>query len=448
MQPLNILNYILLFAIGLWIYAKRRRWVALFWLCIIPVFFPFSVYLTRSFSWESFTQLRYQMVDFGKYYIAVLVVFRLLTKPLPNLKYVYLFTFLWLFYYLIDSFFIHRGCDLVVFRTTITEIFSQILLFLYIIQHKKWLPTYKDVIATLLFLIFLQFGICILQFMHIYIFYPCYYLPQFINTIWGVQGYNDDSLLTGTFFRYNAMTNFMTTAYLFIAMEYYSNNAIRKKTFFSLSIVIFVCILMSGAKASLALFFFILCASIFIYGKRHRGAFISALIVGLVFYLSIPLIITKDIDTGYIGLDRMINGWISVFEDSARSGSTSSLSFYLLENFFDINPLFGAGYSYKGELGYGNVGICTLTSFNSDAKLAYIIVEVGLIGLLLYILVFSAIFKVCFRYCPNKEHIKIWVCIVYYILLNITESGVFERICFPMVFIYVFCMLSKKVSKM
>lgn len=444
MPFLDILNYLLLFSIGFAIYAKARRWVLIYWLCIIPIFFPVSVFVTRSFLWDSFVQLRYQMVDFGKYYLAILIVFRMFQKSLPNLKYLYFFVFLWLFYYVIDTFIIHEGYDWVIFRITITELFTQLLMLIYILLHKKWMPTSTKVIKTLVVLIYVQFFFTVLQMFGIYI-YPCFYLTQYMNTIMGEQVYADDSLITGTFFRYNAMANFLTTAYLFLALEYYSKKIVSTKQFFCLSISVFTCVLLSGAKASLVLLVVVSVLCICKYSKRNRGLFLLTIMSVVIGYFLIPVLIKDKVETGFYGLDRMINGLAqSIINDSEDSGDTTSLSTYLLGQYFGIDPFFGVGYSYKGELGYGNLGVCTLSAFDADAKLAYIMVETGIVGMILYIFVFGSVFQILLKYCKKEDRIKIFICIIYYVLLNFTESGVFERICFPMMYIYVFCVLNKK----
>ncbi len=147
----------------------------------------------------------------------------------------------------------------------------------------------------------------------------------------------------------------------------------------------------------------------------------------------------------FSGIDRQLNGLASfVQSDTDDDHSTVALSTYLLNNYFDRSPLLGSGLSYKGEFAYGNWGNCTLTLFRADARIAYMIVEYGIIGFLLYFTVFISIFIHLSKKIAKEDGVKLLFCFVYYILLTITEPGFFDRLCFPLLFVYVFCVLSPK----
>ena len=93
------------------------------------------------------------------------------------------------------------------------------------------------------------------------------------------------------------------------------------------------------------------------------------------------------------GINRQIEGLTTFAQsDKDEDNSTIGLSLYLLNNYFHKAPLTGNHLSYKGELAYGNRGMCTLTHFKADSRIAYQIVEFGIIGSFLYLCFFFLFF--------------------------------------------------------
>ena len=77
-----------------------------------------------------------------------------------------------------------------------------------------------------------------------------------------------------------------------------------------------------------------------------------------------------------------------------------------------------------------------LSLFRADARLAYTLVEYGLLGLLLLLSYFTSYFDYFISGSNRNNRKKILVIFSYYCLLTITESGFFEPLLFPLSFIY------------
>lgn len=146
-----------------------------------------------------------------------------------------------------------------------------------------------------------------------------------------------------------------------------------------------------------------------------------------------------------MSVDRQIEGLTSFLQAHTKKhgedGSTVALSTYLFEKYFDKSPIIGNGYEYKGERAYGNYGVCVLEHFKADARLAFNIVEYGIVGFCLQILCIVSVFKLLSQYVAKKDRVKLWLVFCYFFILTLTEPGFFDRLCFPMTYMYVFGVL-------
>ena len=81
--------------------------------------------------------------------------------------------------------------------------------------------------------------------------------------------------------------------------------------------------------------------------------------------------------------------------------------------------------------------------FLSDARLLFTLVEYGVLGMSLYIFFYFAVF----RYIKESTHLKnvyVWLIAGYYILLTVTEIGIFDIYMYAMIFIFLFINNTKK----
>ena len=149
------------------------------------------------------------------------------------------------------------------------------------------------------------------------------------------------------------------------------------------------------------------------------------------------------------GANRIASG-LSSFSQSDKDDdhSTVALSYYLLENYWGESPIFGNNLSQKGDLAYGNFGSCTLSNFQADARLAYVMVENGFVGFCLYFFFFLTFFFMPLPQVKKANHVKLYVSFAYFVLLTITEPGLFDRNILPLFFIYVYTFLMKRNNRL
>ncbi len=444
---MQLINDILLFSLGIIVYIKKPQWVVFYWISLEPVMLPFSSLITRCLNYEEFFELTNHIREFGRNYLAVLILIEVYkTRKFPQIKGIGLSLSLLMSYISLTTLFAHFSFS--VLWGCLSEILSLLLMMFFLSFNKRAFPSFKVMSRFMIGIIILQFLWTLLNLGGIYIYLP-FYIPYIDISATGSLNIVDisaENLVSGTFARYNSLANFLTTIFLFISLEYYSGKIIFTKTYYLLSAVILGIIVLTGAKISLVLFFLIFLTCCTYYIKEHfKIVFMSwgIVILGLVF-LSTYDTSSKSMSV-FSGIDRQLNGLASfVQSDTDDDHSTVALSTYLLNNYFDRSPLLGSGLSYKGEFAYGNWGNCTLTLFRADARIAYMIVEYGIIGFLLYFTVFISIFIHLSKKIAKEDGVKLLFCFVYYILLTITEPGFFDRLCFPLLFVYVFCVLSPK----
>ena len=104
------------------------------------------------------------------------------------------------------------------------------------------------------------------------------------------------------------------------------------------------------------------------------------------------------------------------------------------DNYFYNSPLWGNGLSWKGEYAYGDID----GNYKADARLAFVLVEFGIIGLLLFLFYFVKIFNATKRIVPITMKKSLLLVFVYFSIFTFTESGFFDLHCIPYLFIYYF----------
>lgn len=404
---------------------------------------PICSLICRCFTYDSFYNLVNNMNELGRNLFALLILIEILKKhKLPKLTYVYYSFFFLILYLFISSIFTHFSLNTLWGNTS--EILSLLLPFIFLLLRKDAIPKASTITKFVTLIIIIQLLIVPLNLVGIYLFIP-FYLPNIILAETGeIIEINEESLVMGTFSRYNMLANFLTTIYLFIALDFFSKKNINRFKFYFISLIIFFIIILTGAKISLALFAFTITTVSTIYIRQNLKVCIlcwSLLFISFIFLLSFDYAL-KNNETG---LDRHLSGFSKFLQSDKddENSSTMGLSTYLFKNYFNNNPLLGNRLSDKGELAYGNLGICTLTHFRADARIAFTIVEVGIIGFILYFFIFISIFITLAQIVPITERKKLTVCFIYFLILTITEGGFFDRWIFPLLYIYVLSFLNE-----
>ena len=420
---------------GLVIYLTKPNFVIPFWIIVEPVLYPLWAFLVKIKDYDSL------LVSHGLNSVArrnmviiliLIAIFRERSKIPPKL-----IPIIWLVALLIWYLFI-QNCFVNFYLGGLNSIFLSILgtcslLALFLIDPKT-IPSKKIFWACLFGLFGYEIVWLVLNYLHIYPF-----IPIMIGYKVSAAGYYydiDTSLYAGSFLRFNKLSNFLTTIYLFLSLEHFDAKKCSRKCFLVLTVLCFVAIFLTGSKMSLLIMVMILFVSMSVKMSLKR---IFQLILFGILMLCVYMFIFANSsywNTGFAGLDRIVNGLVAA--KSGTSSSTLSLSTHLLQNYFD-NPLLGVGLSGYGERAYG--GQYTLIHYQSDARLAYLIVEYGLIGFLLIAVVFFKTSFCVYEKINKSAKKKLIACFSYYVVLTITELGFFDQYVYPFLFIYIFSVL-------
>ena len=261
-----------------------------------------------------------------------------------------------------------------------------------------------------------------------------------------VTGIFDDSLICGTFTRYNHMANYLAAFFLILSHEYFKNQGVSGKKYYLTALLIGLLIIMSGSRMTFLLYMFTAIYFFCVYHGKIITILLSIVIVMLfsTFVMGNNLFYGQNADEES-GFMRNVVGLVNLANSEDLSqGSTLGLSLYLLVSKFD-SPLMGNGRAFRKDFFYGyptdipNEGV-----YMTDARLAYMLVEYGILGLSLFFLLFISMLKVCYLY--SYEHDKsLYVGIgIYFLLFSLTDGGFWDFFFFSFVFIYTFSIKNNK----
>lgn len=440
----SLYPYIILL-MGIILYYKKPLWVVFYWLMIPCVVLPLFTFLTFSVSKDVMTQMvNSTFVGTRNLFLVLLVLSFIKRGEFPKMYRLLLMLGIISLYFMFHSTIFLSGFGIL--WGNISEVVSQILPLLYFYNERKHLPSVNSLFKFIVVLLGIELFCVLLNSFGLY-FYLSAYVPDFTVSETGRIVFDDESLISGTFTRYNAMANYITTIYLFVALEYFANKSITKKHFYFLSFVVGVIILLSGAKMSVAIWALTIIGGTMFFPKGNKSILVSSIVGFLLVFTFLKSFdfLGKDVSDNE-GLNRVVNGLASfVQSDKDDDQSTVGLSSYLLDNFLYDGFFLGNGLTKMGEMAYGNWGSCTLTHFRADARMAYNLVEFGIVGFVLYFIFFFSTCTTLNRRLKYKNKKKIWFCFLYFFILTVTEPGFFDRTCFPMLFLYLcVCLLPQK----
>lgn len=420
---MKILISILLLLLGLLIYKFKKSLLFIYILAIPVIVIPILIVTFSISSYEESNDL-YFYTDRIIGYMCIIILllewkFNLWTKkvliPIIAISIYFIFH---------NSF---AKFDFFIIRENIYNILFTAFPAMILFVNDKFHPKKKELILFINFIISIECIFCILNTFGIYV-YP---QSKYINF--------SEHLISGTFPRYNHLTNYLTTIYLFVAIEYFSEKYINKKSFYILTFIIGTIVTFSGSRFSLLIFFTTLGMSYYIFSKKNKLIIIitivSLVICGLLYLKKGETATISEADQA-TGLERNILGLSTLVQtDIEESGSTLAMSLYLLTQEFN-NPLFGNSYGHLRENAYIFSNWATQETFYADARIAYIIVEFGIVGLLLYIWVYYTIFKCIIQYTKIQYTKKILICVFYLLLGSITEGMLFTNVLTTMIYLY------------
>lgn len=406
-----IILYSVIFFMGLVVYILKPRMLFIYWMFVQPVLVPIVLYLFPINVFDIF----FSIYDQTYRALALLFLFVMINEILKGHK---LRCKELMFYAAILVFYLFLIQYPNVNFNNITMIFCYIAPCILLSMNKNLCPEKEIILKAIVFLIILQGVFCLLN------------VTGF--TVYSVsRQIGDSKYLQGTFPRYNHMTNVLTTIFAILAFELFGEK--KKKNIVRLmAVVVGLIVCFSGAKMSVAQYFYVLTVCVLLYARKY---FVQTLLSVLIFMLIVPTIFSslKKIDSD--GFSRIVDGFTEI-ADSKNKGevSTVALSSYLLTRKFD-NPIFGNAYEGKNDMAY-NYNNCTLSVFKSDARIAFIIVDYGLVGLFLYMLFFMKSYNYCVQGISQANKRKIMFLFLSLILQTITDKGLFDPTIFPYLFIY------------
>jgi hypothetical protein len=437
-MPYIILLYLFVFSLGFLVYLRKPKCFFLYWLSvpafIVPLFFILfnPIYVGEqtfdTFYWGYQTPLSYLLLV-----ITILEFFRLKGIGLKKL----LTPFLVLVFFLIFQNFL-KGFKPSPLISNIREAVFLMLPTLALQISPRLRPLRNELIRFVLIFIAIQTVFCLLNNIGIRIY----------------TKFNDDSSFAdeyfcGTFLRYNHLTNYLTTLYLLLSIAYFVNFTISKWTYVILSCILGTIVLLSGARISVVLFFMTLILFLLLYRGKKLVLFLAVAFIvayNASSFLSSYNVGTKNADQG-TGFERNVTGLSDMFDSKSIEDNTLSLSGYLFLTKFN-NPLFGNGYAFWNGSEYEMSESLNENVMQTDARMAYMIVEYGIIGCLCFAFLFYGIFKNN-SILLNQKSGKLWsVIVLYYIAFTFTETGMFDLMQLSMISIYCASVESvKQISK-
>lgn len=426
----NLLYYIFLFSIGIVIYLLKPRFLFIYWLSVQPIIMPIYFSFFPVADSEEFWLLYAKGIS-PVSYLCFLIFLIELFKGRARFKKgqkVMFSALLVVLFIAIQNVLVHF--DFTTIQNGFTMMMHIAVPLLLILNCERIRPQKRILIKYTYFIIIVELIFC------------CLNLFSEFKVYSGVfESYNYEShLISGTFARFNHLTNYLSTLFLFLSVEYFYFKKIEKKNFYVMTLLIGIMILMSGSRLSLILFVFIIFSFIYIYQRRFFFILLICLMAFLIVFLcstSSTSFTIAEQDEG-TGIERNVMGLKSFFQSDITEGnSTVSLSAYLLLFEFH-NPIFGNGYSYMGVEGYNRGDFANQEVFIADAHLAYMFVEYGFVGCMMFLIFYVNFFKTVIVEKIIKNRQVIIVVVVYYILNTITDMGLFDTSLLSFFYIFTF----------
>lgn len=429
MDIVRLLYFLLLFLVGYIIYIRKPNLICIYWLALQPIFVPVAFVLLSPFiDPESATHLYFSSYMPPAFlFIGVVLVQK---SPIKlNKRSLFLLTSSLIgiiLFFIIQAVIIHFDF-MTVFRSTLFVIYLVAPLML-VVSDERFRPCSTTLRKFVVVIIAIQVAFCIFNLFGFRL-YPEIEDDTFSNR-----------LISGTFMRYNHLTNYLTSLYLFVSLEYFSMNNLKTNRFVILSFVIGLLVLISGSRMSLVLFVFTIFINTLVYKRSQIGKIIVVLFFawgGMQLLSQIDVTSNKETDEG-TGIERNIGGLANFLQnDLEDDDSTVAMSLYLISFHFD-NPWIGNGLAYLGEDAYVANDAINQTMFVADARLAYTLVEYGIIGFSLFLFLYWSLYKIIITEGTYGDKKIYRIAFVFYIICTLTEGGIFDMGIFCMLYIFGF----------
>lgn len=414
--------------LGLVIYFIKPNLFMLYCITIEPLVLPIIAWFLKIYNYENLHEIKLRIIGTGIGFLLIVVFFiefirhqRKINISNVLVSFAILCTYLF-FFYLVHNF------DVDLYIIDVRQSMIPILVISLLFMNPKFLPTMKqkNIFIYIYFFILYELVWCVLNLNGIYI-YECQYIEN--TTYRDIDGFTVD-LVSGTFQRFSDLADFFSTIYLYVCILFFYEEKMSVKNFVFFSIVIFSIILISGAKVSFILVFFLIVYCCFTNWEKYKFIALSLIIGASVLLFMFLFYDMEALTINIPGLSRIVNQLHSIVHSSDKTEmGTLSLSAYLLDNFFWRNPILGTGLvSYYGSEAYG-----LSSAFKTDARIAYILTEYGVLGFIAYLYYYYTIFKLLSKRMGHRS--SLFLSFFYFFLLTITQPGFFGYI--P-IYIYIY----------
>ena len=424
------LLYIVFILLGLIVYKRKPNYFMIYWLSARAFLFPIFLFIFHFNTLDSSEvyNLYYSQAAPLIYVMAIIMLLTIFKSHFLDFGRIKTPLIVLVSFIIIQNILV--GFDVGALSKSIKELMFLVITTLTLCSSVNIRPQQSTLIKFIILFICIEAVFC------------------FLNTQ-GIRLYNnfeqndwEDNLISGTFPRYSHMTNFLTTFYLILAISYYGFNIISKRIFYFVTLLLAAIILASGAKISVILFFFVIGSCIVIYERKNV---FKLVIFGVIICISTIMLVGKYNNTNMdqsIGIERNITGLVDLFSNRSTDGNTLSLSEMVLIS-CNNNPTIGNGMANRESSIY-DFDSYPESIIKADARLAFMFVEYGVIGCLLFIFLFCGIFKTNMLKSSMKDR-KVWLIItIYYILFTFTESGIFDSNMLTILSVYALCIKDNK----
>ncbi|WP_068471649.1 hypothetical protein [Saccharicrinis aurantiacus] len=284
----------------------------------------------------------------------------------------------------------------------------------------------KNIIIMIIVIIIAEALVVIINLKGIYLF-KMYYLPNLGN----IPTYK----ISGTFHRFNAFSNFLTTIFLFISLTQFSDKLISKANYLLLTAVLGAMLVLSGSKASIIVFIVILLSGLLYIKRKNLVLYVPVLVLVFIGLMMMKNYI-ENINYSAVDAENSFQRIVYGFADVANDNHTTlSITEGLFEDLSLKNLFFGHALAPSVDY-YNDIDVALL---RADARVAYMLFQFGLLPVLAYVLFFYQVYAFTINKLRKKKHrLNIKVAYLCCLLYTFTEGGFFDLTMMMMTVLYSF----------
>lgn len=427
---------VIILLLGLWVYYKKPGWYMLYWMITYPILIPVLCFI-GGISTDDDT---YMVIHHFPGTFMYLNLWILIDSIFIKRKKVQGLRGLFVTAFLLIVFFIYQTAELSINSFTylylnIKSVGVFVLSFIVLAINDKLRPDTGDLKKLTSFMVILETIAVLLNFVGV----------RFYRATFTTVREAFDANYCGTFQSGQALGDYVAVLFLLICFLFFYQKELSKWKYLVLTIFSLLCLISAGSRMCFVIAILGLFLTVFSYQKKHRLALAALLITG---YWGLSFI--SNYSGGEIssneGLNRIVEG-LSSFTQAKKSGyednSTLRLSEMVIDDYISKTPIIGFGFSSQGDdfdVISGNVS--TVKNLMADAHLAFMIIDIGILGVILYLLFFYQMFRYWGRNIP-KDGIKTLVISFFSLLIfSITEEGFWDSKCFPIFLVYYFSLMA------